>query len=70
MSEKHDPTLGVEGVTDTRPGDFGSWDAAFPIYVANEATNNREWFGELHLIAVYEQALDENEVEQNFLAGP
>ncbi len=61
---------GVQNLTFTRTGGTTMWDATYPIIVANEGTNNRAWLGELHLIAVYDRALDAGEVEQNFVAGP
>jgi len=61
---------GVENETFTRMGGLSQWDATYPIIVANEGTNDRGWLGELHLIAVYDRALDAAEVEQNFTAGP
>ena len=61
---------GVENQTFMRMGELTLWDGTYPIIVANEATNDRAWLGELHLIAVYDQALDAGEVEQNFMAGP
>ena len=61
---------GVENQTFMRAGAPSQWDATYPIIVANEATNDRTWLGELHLIAVYDQALDPGEVEQNFMVGP
>jgi hypothetical protein len=53
-----------------RMGGLSQWDDTYRIIVANEATNDRTWLGELHLIAVYDRALDAGEVEQNFMAGP
>ena len=61
---------GVANVNFARPGNVWTWDETYPIYVANEGTNDRRWLGELHLIAVYDRALDPAEVEQNFTAGP
>ena len=61
---------GVENTTFMRMSGLTQWDATYPIIVANEATNDRAWLGELHLIAVYDQALDATEVQQNFIAGP
>lgn len=61
---------GVENQTFMRMGGLTQWDATYPIIVANEATNDRAWLGELHLIAVYDQALDASEVQQNFMTGP
>ena len=61
---------GVENLTFMRMGELTMWDATYPIVVANEGTNDRAWLGELHLIAIYDRALDAGEVEQNFVAGP
>lgn len=61
---------GVEQQTFMRTGGLSQWDATYPIIVANEATGDRVWLGELHLIAVYDRALEAGEVQQNFSAGP
>jgi hypothetical protein len=61
---------GVEDTTFGRSGDTSQWDASYPILVANEATDDRAWLGELHLIALYDRALSFSEVGQNFAAGP
>jgi hypothetical protein len=61
---------GVENQTFMRTGGLTPWDGTYPILVANEATRDRAWLGELHLIAVYDRALDVGEVTQNFMAGP
>lgn len=61
---------GFPNLTFTRPGGISTWDATYPIVVANEGTNDRAWLGDLHLIAVYDRALNPGEVEQNFTAGP
>ena len=61
---------GVVNLTFTRTGGTTMWDTTYRIIVANEGTNDRTWLGELHLIAVYDRALDIGEVEQNFMAGP
>jgi hypothetical protein len=61
---------GVENLTFTRTGGTAMWDPTYRLIVANEATNDRTWLGELHLIAVYDRALDVGEVEHNFMVGP
>lgn len=63
----------VDGKEVTRqniPGDFGNWDNNFSLVIANEATGDRPWLGELHLVAIYDRALPAEEVRQNFQAGP
>ena len=61
---------GVANLSSTRTGGMSMWDATYRVVVANEGTNDRAWLGELHLIAVYDRALDLGEVQQNFTAGP
>jgi len=61
---------GVENLTFTRTGGTAMWDPTYRIILANEATRDRAWLGELHLIAVYDRALDVGEVEHNFMVGP
>lgn len=68
-----DEVFYIDGEVDTtytRTGTVTAWDDSFPLVVANETSGNREWLGELHLVAIYERALTEVEVQQNFDAGP
>ena len=64
---------GVEvGSQMMKVGTFDNWDDGTEDYrlaVGNELTLDRDWFGQLHLIAVFDRALSEDEVEQNFMAG-
>lgn len=50
-------------------GDFSLWDTSFPLVIGNEATLDRPWSGELHLIGLYNRALTSVEIEQNYTAG-
>ncbi|MEM7137357.1 MAG: LamG domain-containing protein [Myxococcota bacterium] len=61
---------GAQDVTFARMGDPTTWNSSYAIAVANETSVNREWLGDLHLIAVYERALGPDEVQQNFDVGP
>jgi hypothetical protein len=55
----------------SKTGDFSAWSAAssFKLALGNEIGLERPFLGELHLVAVYERALTEAEVEKNFEAG-
>lgn len=53
----------------TIPGDFSTWNARFPLLIANETTGEFPWLGELYLIAIYDRALSANEIKQNHAAG-
>ena len=61
---------GIENQTSVRTGGLTQWDATYGLLVANEMTDDRAWLGEVHLIAVYERALDTAEVAHNFMVGP
>lgn len=50
-------------------GDFSNWNEDFRLSIANEATGDRPWLGELALVAVYSRALSAAEVGQNFRVG-
>ena len=50
-------------------GDCSTWDDSYNLALANELTNDRSWLGEIYLIAIYDRALTEPEVDQNFTEG-
>ncbi|MCA9058557.1 MAG: DUF1549 domain-containing protein, partial [Planctomycetaceae bacterium] len=50
-------------------GTLENWDVSYPLQLANEASGDRPWRGDLHLVALYSTALSAAEVEQNFAAG-
>ena len=60
---------GVEILTDVRGGDFSNWNINYHFALANEVTRDRPWLGEMHLVAIYNRALTEVEVLQNYQAG-
>ena len=49
---------------------LGAWDATFGLVLANEMTGQRPWLGRFYLVAIYERAITQAEVTQNFEAGP
>ncbi|MCB0762673.1 MAG: hypothetical protein KDC12_14185, partial [Flavobacteriales bacterium] len=61
---------GVLTDTDYRAGNFTNWNNSYYFALANEMTMDRPWLGDYHLVAVYCQALDQNDVLQNYNAGP
>ncbi|BAY67087.1 hypothetical protein NIES22_72310 (plasmid) [Calothrix brevissima NIES-22] len=51
-------------------GDFAVWADDFRLGLGNEFNNqSRAWLGNIHLVAIYNQALSISEVRQNFNAG-
>ena len=55
-------------------GNLSNWDSNYDLALGNELTwtdiNQRDWLGELYLVAIYAKALSLDEIEANFAAGP
>jgi len=51
------------------PARLWPWREFFPFVLGNEATNDRPWLGKLQLVAIYDHALTEPQIIQNFGAG-
>lgn len=60
---------GVPQVVGTIGGNLSEWDDGYDLILGNEASGDRPWFGELHLVAVYCDALTSEQASQNFSAG-
>ncbi|MFC4311224.1 LamG domain-containing protein [Steroidobacter flavus] len=50
-------------------GTLEAWDNTFALYMGNEASGDRQWQGVLRLVAVYNRALNLQQIKQNFEAG-
>ena len=50
-------------------GSFGNWDTGHRLGLCNELSNGRPWLGQLHLVAIYNRALNPAEVRSNYSAG-
>ncbi|MCP4623909.1 MAG: DUF1349 domain-containing protein, partial [bacterium] len=61
---------GTQQVSATITGDFSTWADTYRLALGNELTEDRPWLGTFHLAAIYDRALDPDEVVQNFNAGP
>lgn len=60
---------GAQVHAQTIPGDFSNWDPSYRIGVANEIEADRPWRGELHLVALYGQALGNAQVVEHYRTG-
>ncbi len=60
---------GLERYSGKRTGDFSSWGDGYKLVLANELTGNRPWRGTYYLVAIYNRALNDKEVVQNYNAG-
>jgi hypothetical protein len=50
-------------------GTIGNWDDTFVFLLGNETSGNRKWQGTLRFAAVYNKALTQDQIQQNFAAG-
>ncbi len=50
-------------------GTLGNWDDTFIFLLGNETSGNRKWQGTLRFAAVYQKALTQEQIQQNFAAG-
>ncbi len=50
-------------------GTLGNWDDTFAFVLGNETSGNRKWQGTIRFAAVYNQALTQEQIQQNFAAG-
>ena len=53
---------GEQVATLTVAGDFSNWSRSFPLLLANEATADRQWDGEIYKVTFFSRALRESEV--------
>jgi len=60
---------GVPQVVGNIGGNLSNWNNGYNLILANEATGDRPWLGQLFLAAVYCEALSAAQVSQNFAAG-
>ena len=50
-------------------GTLGNWDDTFVFMLGNETSDNRKWQGTMRFAAVYDKALTQDQIQQNFAAG-
>ncbi len=50
-------------------GDMSNWETGHRLSLANEISRDRPWLGQFHFVAIYDRALNGDEVQQNFAAG-
>jgi len=56
--------------TDAAPGPLTNWDNSYRLILGNEFQQSRPWTGTFELVALYNRALSQDEVQRNFFAGP
>jgi Concanavalin A-like lectin/glucanases superfamily len=53
----------------SKGGSLANWDNTFALVLGNETSGQRQWLGEIKLVAIYNTALTPTQVTQNFNAG-
>ncbi len=56
-------------VDPSKGGSLANWDSTFALVLGNETSGQRQWQGELRLVAIYNTALTPSQVMQNYNAG-
>jgi VanZ family protein len=61
--------LVASGLPSPLSPNFSNWDKDYSFLLGNEATLDRPWLGKMFLVAVYDRALNPNEILTNFRVG-
>ncbi len=56
-------------VDPSKGGTVGNWDDTFIFLLGNETSGNRKWQGTIRFAAIFNHALSQEQVQQNFAAG-
>lgn len=61
---------GIPQASGTVVGDVSNWDEGYALALGNELDGARPWLGTYYLVAIFDRALSQAEVQQNYDAGP
>ena len=53
----------------SKGGTFANWDSSFALVLGNETSGQRQWQGVIKMVTIYNTALTQAQVTQNFNAG-
>ncbi len=59
----------TDDVDEIEPGRLFNWNPEYTFLLGNETGNDRPWEGKLQLVAIYDYALTDEQIQQNFDAG-
>jgi hypothetical protein len=59
----------TDDVDEFEPGRLWNWDPSHRLVLGNETTGDRPWVGQIRMVAIYEQALTQSQILQNYQAG-
>ncbi len=51
------------------PGPLWNWETNHQLVLGDERTGNRQWLGQIRMLAIYNKALDDQAVRTNYTAG-
>lgn len=60
----------LQPATVVASGVYTNWHATAALNLGNEPAQTLKWLGTIRLLAIYDRALTQTEVQQNFTAGP
>jgi hypothetical protein len=53
----------------SKGGSLANWDSSFALVLGNETSGQRQWQGVIKMVAIYNTALTQTQITQNFNAG-
>ena len=53
----------------SKGGSLANWDSTFALVLGNETSGQRQWQGVIKMVAIYNTALNQAQITQNFNAG-
>ncbi len=56
-------------VDPSKGGSLANWDATFALVLGNETSGQRQWQGVIKMVTIYNTALTQTQITQNFNAG-
>ena len=56
-------------ITDEEVSPLSAWDDSFALILGQEATNNNVWQGNIRLLAIYNNVLTQEQIQQNYDIG-
>ena len=67
-----DGQLNLDGTTNpdpTTPTTLDNWNDTYRLILGNEHTDDRQWLGQILLVAIYNKSLSQAQINTNFSAG-
>lgn len=61
---------GIKSAEGFRPSDLTSWKDNYYLRLGNESDMNHSWKGSFYVVAIYKNALSQEQIQKNFNAGP